>query len=222
MSIITAGSAFTKGAEVLVTLVKSELLLVSQVSSDSYYSDSSNWKQVAIHYKSTVGNQREIMFFDATQSTPTAKFSVSLKSRNSFAVQKIVIKDFDNGSLEIPRAALNVVDFDVSFQSVSSVLSSALVSLILMNGGIPYAFLTYSTLEAGTTVRAEFKTDNSETWNLAASNLSNTAGTPNPDAPNGVLILPMSGNISYQFRITAIKDGVEVDSVISATLIHVV
>lgn len=114
MSIITAGSAFTKGAEVLVTLVKSELLLVSQVSSDSYYSDSSNWKQVAIHYKSTVGNQREIMFFDATQSTPTAKFSVSLKSRNSFAVQKIVIKDFDNGSLEIPRAALNVVDFDVN------------------------------------------------------------------------------------------------------------
>lgn len=120
MAIITKPSIL-KGVAASVSLSKSELSALSVVSSDSYFSDQSNWEKVLVFYKSTIGKQIEVLSFDAAQSTPTANFLVSTHARDNFEVQKIMIMDFDSGSMSVSRsdltaAGINVASvFDVSF-----------------------------------------------------------------------------------------------------------
>lgn len=116
MSIITKPLSIQKNVAATISLSKSEL--ASEIA-DVYYADSTNWKEVIIHYKSSTGNQRKILKFDATQSSPQSTFLASLKSRDIFQVQKIVIIDFDNGSITVPRSQLTVADFDVTLSEWS-------------------------------------------------------------------------------------------------------
>lgn len=115
MSIITKPVLIQKNQTAQFTLSKSNLALISSVSSDSYFSELSNWKEIIIIYKSNLGNQRSVLVFDATLNSPTANFMVSSKARDVFQVQKIIIKDFDNGALEIKRSQLTTADFDIDF-----------------------------------------------------------------------------------------------------------
>lgn len=116
MSIITKPLSIQKNVAATISLSKSEL--ASEIA-DVYYADSTNWKEVIIHYKSSTGNQRKILKFDATQSSPQSTFLASLKSKDIFQVQKIVIVDFDNGSITVPRSQLTVADFDVTLSGGS-------------------------------------------------------------------------------------------------------
>jgi len=113
MPIITKPSTIQKSVPALFSLNKSLLAAVSSVSSDPYYSISSNWNFVILYYSSNPGNQREFVKFDATQSSPTANFLASEKATNIFQIQQIVIKDFDGGYFIVNRSELNVSEFDV-------------------------------------------------------------------------------------------------------------
>jgi hypothetical protein len=134
MPIITKGP-LTKGSPTTVTLSKTDLVAVSKVSSDAYFSDSSNWKKVMIFFESSVGNQSKMLTFNATQSVPTAILSTSGKARDSFVVKSVVIHDFDGGSLELTRSDITTAEFDFTF---SAPVSSS--------------FVTYESVIPGTTV----------------------------------------------------------------------
>ena len=111
MPIITKAGAPEKGSPTEFTLDKTAL---AAIVADAYYADEDNWKEVVLNYKSSTGNQKEIVKFDASLASPTANFAVSLKAKDVFEIHKIVIKDFDGGSIVIPRSALVVADFDVT------------------------------------------------------------------------------------------------------------
>lgn len=113
MPIITKPATIQKGIAAEISLDKSALAAVASVAANAYYSDSANWKEVFIYYKSSTGNQREILKFNATVTSPTANFLVSNKALDIFEVQKIVIVDFDAGNITIPRSQLTTADFDV-------------------------------------------------------------------------------------------------------------
>ncbi len=119
MPIITKPSTIDKNSPAEISLDKAALAAVSSVMADDYFSDSDNWKEVFIYYKSSTGNQREILKFNATVSSPTADFLVSDKALDIFEVQKIVIVDFDAGSITIPRSQLTTSEFDVDMSVVS-------------------------------------------------------------------------------------------------------
>lgn len=115
MAIITFGSTPGRGVSALVTLNKTELASLSSVSGNAYYSDQSNWTRVILYYESSNSRQKEVVTFDASESSPIGTFLVSDKSRGNFLIKTITIEDKDDGYFQILRSELNVVDFDVLF-----------------------------------------------------------------------------------------------------------
>jgi uncharacterized delta-60 repeat protein len=127
MAIITkpVGGIF-KGIPATITLNKSELAALSSVSSDSYFSVTTNWNRIILSYKSSEGNQKEIVEFNATLSPCLGFFDVSNTARNLFEIQVIKIIDFDGGIFIIPRSELITADFDVIFENNLQVSLSSL------------------------------------------------------------------------------------------------
>lgn len=106
MPLLTVPASVAKGAAQSVTLDKSALFALSAVSSNSYFSDSANVKRAIVEYNSDPGNQREYLIFDMAEASPTATFQVSNHARSEFLLDRIVLEDFDEGSLVIERADL--------------------------------------------------------------------------------------------------------------------
>lgn len=123
MSIITKPNSIQKNEQAQISLSKSNLQAIASVEADSYFSDTNNWKEVILYYKSSEGNQKQILKFDASLQSPTATFFISNKARNEFQIQKIVIVDFDNDSFQIDRSELNTESFDISIGNSNSLLS---------------------------------------------------------------------------------------------------
>ena len=124
MAIITKPiGGILKGVPATITLNKSELSDLASVSADSYFSVTTNWNKIILSYKSSEGNQQEIVEFNATLSSPTGFFDVSLKARDLFEIQVIKIIDFDGDIFIIPRSELTTSDFDVEFLNPPSNLS---------------------------------------------------------------------------------------------------
>ena len=124
MAIITKPvGGILKGVLASISLSKSELSALSIIVADSYFSSTSNWNKVILKYRSSTGKQYEAVQFDATLSSPTGNFLVSIKARNAFEIQTIEIHDFDNDIFIVPRSALNVADFDIVLLSAPSSLS---------------------------------------------------------------------------------------------------
>ena len=115
MAIITKGSNLQKGSEVEFTLNITDLLAHASVSGDAYFSNQSNWDKVFINYKSSTGNQKEILIFKDVDSgaTSVANFGVFSGARDAFEVQSIIIMDKQGGYLHVKRSDLVVADFDV-------------------------------------------------------------------------------------------------------------
>lgn len=112
MPLLTIPASVSKGAPQVVTLDKSALFALAAVSSDSFFSDQSNVKRVIIEYNSDPSNQRVYLVFDMSQSSPSATFQVSAHARSSFLLEKVILEDFDEGTLVVNRANLPV-GFDV-------------------------------------------------------------------------------------------------------------
>jgi hypothetical protein len=107
MPIITKPSTVTKNEAAQFTLNKTELSNHASVVGNTYFHDTSNWKEVIIKFVSTTGSQIEILVFDATKTTPTASFLVSDKARDVFEGDHITILDHDGGSLKIQKSDLS-------------------------------------------------------------------------------------------------------------------
>lgn len=118
MAIITKPGTITKGQDNSFTLNKADLLAHASVSGDAYFSSDSNWNKVVVVYRTDQGDQKQNVTFDATEVTPTANFSPSSTARDIWQVQSVVIYDFDNGSLFIPRSQLIVAEFDVDLSVI--------------------------------------------------------------------------------------------------------
>ena len=114
MAILTKPS-ISKGVSSQFSLNKSELLALSSVSNDPYFSEMLNWNRISMIFKSSPGSQYEIVEFDATQESPVGNFLVSERARDVFQILKIQILDFDGGFLDIERSELTVADFDIDF-----------------------------------------------------------------------------------------------------------
>lgn len=124
MAIITKPvGGIVKGVSASISLSKSELSALSIIVADSYFSNTSNWNKVILKYRSSTGKQYEVVQFDATLSSPTGNFLVSIKARNAFEIQTIEIHDFDNDIFIVPRSALTTADFDIVLLTAPSSLS---------------------------------------------------------------------------------------------------
>ena len=115
MAIITRPSSITRGNKAQFTLSKSELAANSVVSNDGYFSSSSVWSTVSLHYKSNSRDQFEEVLFNAQDANPVGDFFVSSYSAGDFLIEYITITDFDGGSLIVQRANLVTNDFDITF-----------------------------------------------------------------------------------------------------------
>lgn len=119
MSIITKPLSIVKNSAAEFTLDKAALAAVASVAANAYYSVSSNWSKVILQYKSSAGNQKELLEFNASLATPTSSFLVSSRARDIFQVNKIVIVDFDGGTFIVPRSQLTTSEFDIDTTPVA-------------------------------------------------------------------------------------------------------
>jgi hypothetical protein len=140
MPILIKNQTPAKGQEAEFEIDKDALAALTSVAADAYFSDTDNWRQVFIKYKSSVGNQTETIEFDATQTNPSGIFLVSAKARDLFEVQNIIIKDYDDGLFVVRRSELTTSEFDIDMSvappaSISWTRSNAVVAYG-SNGGL--------------------------------------------------------------------------------------
>lgn len=113
MAIITKPTTIERGQAYSFTLNKADL--ITAVSGDTYFENSSNWFKVLVSYKSDTNSQYEVVEFNGQDATPTGEFLVSANSEGNFQVSYVQIIDFDGGTKTLLRADLNTSEFDVSF-----------------------------------------------------------------------------------------------------------
>lgn len=105
MPLLTIPS-ITKGNSATISLNKATLFSLSSVLADPYFSIQANVKKCVVEYNSNPGNEREVLEFDLSQSSPSVSFLISNKARDSFLLERVILEDFDNGTLIIERASL--------------------------------------------------------------------------------------------------------------------
>lgn len=98
-----------KGTQVTCTLIRAGLLTVQSVSTDAYFSNVANWKDITINYRGIGNNQVKTLRFDGRISTSSAVLRISLKAKAGFQVESIIIVDFDEGRRVIRREELSQV-----------------------------------------------------------------------------------------------------------------
>jgi hypothetical protein len=95
-----------KNTTIQIFLNKEELFSLPLVLSDSYFSISSNVKTCYVEYNSDPGNQRHILKFDLSQNSPSDSIVFSSTARSLFLLDRIILEDFDKGTLIIERSNL--------------------------------------------------------------------------------------------------------------------
>lgn len=117
MAILTKTGNPVKGSDYTIQLNKADLIANSVVANDSYFNTFDVWKTIAVHYKSATGNQSINLIFDATLATPSFVLNLPTVTLGSFEVKSIIIYDFDNGYLQIPRSDLTTAEFDLTIDN---------------------------------------------------------------------------------------------------------
>lgn len=116
MPILTKPSEVYKGLPAVFTLTTADLAVLPSVSADDFFADSTNWKRVALIYKSTSGKQRVSVVFEINGNpTSDATFLSSLKARGAFEIDSIYIYDFDGDFYWVKKEELTVAEFDITF-----------------------------------------------------------------------------------------------------------
>lgn len=93
----------TKGSPATVSLSKSALF---DLVSDDYFSTQSNVSKATVVYMSSTGNQREILTFNLADESPQATFHLSVHARSTFLLSRLILEDFDGGTLTLKREQL--------------------------------------------------------------------------------------------------------------------
>jgi hypothetical protein len=132
-----------KGEPSIVGLVKSQLVsLVPKVATDTFFSDTTNWKRILIQYKNIHG-QKEVLAFDASQELPTSTFSVTDKARSDYRITRIIVTDIDEGTLVITREDLSTALLgllDVFFEPLLPFITVTATQLSRFTTNISWVF----------------------------------------------------------------------------------
>jgi hypothetical protein len=124
MGILTK-STVVRGGAVPFYISKSEILNLPEVQASLYFADTDNWNIITFSFISTLGRQKKILTFKASETVPTTDFVASSSVRGTFKLVLFTIHDFDGGSLTIQRASLGVsTEFDVELPVIPSALFS--------------------------------------------------------------------------------------------------
>lgn len=111
MAVVTLPS-IEKGTPATITLTIAELFTLVGTP---FYTDTDNLREIKILYKSTVNSQKALVrFTNLSGPTATGKLLLDVTSDDVFEVQRIVIRDKQNGKLKIERDELNTVEFDIN------------------------------------------------------------------------------------------------------------
>ncbi len=118
--IITKSGNVLKGVPNTFTLNLVELAALITAPEDAYYANTAHWKKVTVNYKSSVGNQLESMHFKPDLIPCVKNFLVSAFAFDYFAVQEVIITDFDGGTFTLPRSAIPTAasEFDVNLDLI--------------------------------------------------------------------------------------------------------
>jgi hypothetical protein len=107
MALLTIPSQpLAKATNHTITLNKTDLFNISAISIDAYFSVQANVSRCIMEYNSDPGNQKEILTFDLSAASPTATFNVSARARSTFLLERIVLEDFDGGTLILTGAQI--------------------------------------------------------------------------------------------------------------------
>lgn len=107
MALLTIPSQpLAKATTHTISLNKTDLFALSGVTADAYFAVQANVSRCIMEYNSDPGNQKEILTFDLTQASPSASFLVSARARSSFLLERIVLEDYDGGTLILTGAQI--------------------------------------------------------------------------------------------------------------------
>lgn len=91
----------------VLTFYLDKTALFSAVS-DEYFSIEANVKKVVFVYKSEEGHQRKRIEFLIEDSVPSDSVTFSLKAKNVFELEQIVLIDYDGGTHVLPSTTVSV------------------------------------------------------------------------------------------------------------------
>ena len=107
MAIINYVDPPAKGATTTAIMDKAELLALTPVAADAYWSDGNNTQTVIVVMKSTTGNQKRVLTFDFAQGSPSTSLSFPTRCRDNFAISKITMIDYLGDKLNVLAAAVD-------------------------------------------------------------------------------------------------------------------
>ena len=116
--IIQRPTLILKDEENIIKISRASVKAIPMVSAHPYFKKVRNWKHIAVHYMSQPENQQEVILFDGSQSEPEGILAVSPRAYNIFILEAIVLHDYDNGWLTIPKELiLEANDMELVFDS---------------------------------------------------------------------------------------------------------
>lgn len=87
---------------------------------DSYFSVETNVKKIIFVYKSSIGHQRKRIEFLTSEETPSATVVFSGKANSLFNLEKIIMVDYDDGTLAVSETIVPVEKRSLSLSQSSS------------------------------------------------------------------------------------------------------
>ena len=110
-------SGIEKAKKSIFYLLKDALLQEDKIVNDDYFSDPLNWSKVILWYESDlIPGQKRLVTFNTSQDNPSGIFFISDKSVGNFRVQRVIIKDHDNGYIFFARDELAPSYLDIIFE----------------------------------------------------------------------------------------------------------
>jgi hypothetical protein len=118
--LITVPNSIVKGQEITLDVDIDELLNTTIISNSSYYSDISNWKQIAVEYSDPekyqklifiIPNANELLANDVVQTSDSV---TSNYKSDDLIFRELVVYDRANGFIKVKRNDL-IDNFDMEF-----------------------------------------------------------------------------------------------------------
>ena len=104
MALLSGIQSAAKGASVSVTLSVSDLLSLSSVAADPFFSNQANIEKVSVVYVSASGQQKVTLVFNVATNQLSDTLTFSSHARDQFDLHKVIIYDFDGGFLDVPAS----------------------------------------------------------------------------------------------------------------------
>lgn len=109
---ITALNSLQKNQPLSFSLNKSELFASVL---DEYFSIEANVKKAIFVYKSEEGHQRKRIEFLISDLNPSASVTFSLKAKDVFILEKIILIDYDGGTFALSASVVSSSNRTLNF-----------------------------------------------------------------------------------------------------------